>query len=223
MQQANKIEKDDECSGLLIDIYELINRDNKEKKQANYWSRVSIQIEEDEEEIDNRTIESKKMSNESIKMNNQKMKPIKAIDTNQLKDRIIKHQNKQQLTNASNKIGRRSSENDIDYVNKQQIKNINKSNNLHTNNLIHTGIKPFQCDICEKAFNQKPNLKNHKLIHSDVRSFTCEICNKIFKQQTGLFQHKKIHQDIKQFKCIKCKLASNYKKSLNDHLKVHRK
>jgi uncharacterized Zn-finger protein len=34
---------------------------------------------------------------------------------------------------------------------------------------VHTGIKPFQCDICKKSFSEKSNLKTHLKIHKNSK------------------------------------------------------
>ena len=53
----------------------------------------------------------------------------------------------------------------------------NKSNMM--NHLkIHTGVKAFKCDLCDKKFADKSNMKRHLQIHAGEKSFKCDLCKK---------------------------------------------
>ena len=46
----------------------------------------------------------------------------------------------------------------------------------------------FQCQTCFKSFTQKGNLKTHQLIHSGLKPFSCEVCSYFaITTQRGLF------------------------------------
>ncbi|MFN9940940.1 MAG: C2H2-type zinc finger protein, partial [bacterium] len=43
---------------------------------------------------------------------------------------------------------------------------------------LHSGLKPYKCVHCEKAFAQKATLQNHVRVHTGEKPFNCLQCSK---------------------------------------------
>ena len=59
--------------------------------------------------------------------------------------------------------------------------------------MTHTGVKPYSCHICSKAFTRHSYLKEHINLHTGARPYTCTECNLTFSDSMSLHRHKKKH------------------------------
>ncbi|KAG0661757.1 hypothetical protein C6P45_001262 [Maudiozyma exigua] len=66
---------------------------------------------------------------------------------------------------------------------------------------VHLGLKPFECNQCDKTYSRKTHLERHLLSHLDneMKPFHCSICNKGVITQQQLKRHEITH--TKSFAC----------------------
>uniref|UniRef100_A0A2C9L5F5 C2H2-type domain-containing protein n=1 Tax=Biomphalaria glabrata TaxID=6526 RepID=A0A2C9L5F5_BIOGL len=51
------------------------------------------------------------------------------------------------------------------------------------------GARPFNCEVCSKAFKHKHHLTEHRRLHSGEKPFKCRKCGKRFSHSGSYSQH----------------------------------
>lgn len=69
------------------------------------------------------------------------------------------------------------------------------SGHLRRHELTHTGLKPYQCQYCDKAYAQSNDLTKHLRSHLGPNIYKCEIegCGEAFSKYSELKVHKQEH------------------------------
>lgn len=86
----------------------------------------------------------------------------------------------------------------------------------------HEKVRGYQCEICGRSFSEKRNVDDHRRIHTGERPFVCETCGKSFAQRSSMKIHwKQMHESIKSHKCQYCDKSFIRKCHLVAHLTQH--
>ncbi len=85
---------------------------------------------------------------------------------------------------------------------------------------IHTGDKPFQYDICRRAYTTNSDLTRHKRIHKGHSNVIC-VKRHIYRVPAHLKSLERTHSAEKPFKCDICKQAFKQQEQLKSHTRTH--
>ena len=82
----------------------------------------------------------------------------------------------------------------------------------------HIGARSHACSECGKTFATSSGLKQHQHIHSSVKPFQCEVCLRAYTQFSNLCRHKRMHADCRrQIRCKECGQNFSTATSLGKH------
>jgi IKAROS family zinc finger protein len=84
----------------------------------------------------------------------------------------------------------------------------------------HTGVKPYECRVCQKRFFRKDHLAEHFTTHSKTLPYHCPICNRGFQRQIAMRAHFQ-NEHVGQHDMVKSCPLCHYRASTMKCLRLH--
>ena len=68
--------------------------------------------------------------------------------------------------------------------------------NIYSWKIVHDGVRPFVCPICNKTYQYKSDVKRHvQLTHEGKKPWVCSLCNSRYTRKMSLQYHvKSVHK-----------------------------
>ena len=80
---------------------------------------------------------------------------------------------------------------------------------------MHTGEKPFKCEMCDQGFGQRCGWRTHCLLHAGERN------TKEFTPDTEIQQHAVQHMKESVHECWICLQLFSNENDMTEHLQGH--
>ncbi len=65
---------------------------------------------------------------------------------------------------------------------------------------LHPQPRPYQCELCHRAFKEKSNYLQHRQTHTGEKPYKCEVCLMCFTRRTSLRRHlNRAHHQTTEF------------------------
>ncbi|KAK2582823.1 hypothetical protein KPH14_008909 [Odynerus spinipes] len=106
-------------------------------------------------------------------------------------------------------------------------KHFRKAIDLQEHYNIHSGDKPFVCQVCGTAFYLRRQLSAHcRRMHPEMKankvtSTACDICGRVLATKRSLFRHKESHNPTKLYLCDYCGKSLSSAEHLKKHRRIH--
>ena len=85
----------------------------------------------------------------------------------------------------------------------------------------HTGVKPYVCNVCNRAFTKSTYLQLHLRTHSGEKPYICQYCSRAFARANTLARHITMHTGEAKYQCQICSKSFRRLTSLNEHTYTH--